>query len=285
MGRTVKRVPLNFGWPLGKIWKGYINPHAGPKKCKNCNGTGYNEKTLILANAHDDFANLGVQWCHNITQDEVMALVIKGRLMEFTHFIDPTTRRWVQKTWEHGGYLCECNIPVPRLSADHDKTAFCHRCNRNMQFLDGNDIRLQAPFAEEVNVWSRHDMGHDAMVKARAKRLGVYGHCPHCHGTGERKLSRRKKKAYNGWSVYEPPTGIGWQLWETTSKGSPDSPVFETAEELAAWCEQYATTFASYKASKAQWFKMFTDKDMPVELGTTLAIVDGQRDAIVNIMN
>jgi len=31
----------------------------------------------------------------------------------------------------------------------------------------------------------------------------------------------------------DPPTGDGWQLWETVSEGSPCSPVFATAEELA----------------------------------------------------
>ena len=31
----------------------------------------------------------------------------------------------------------------------------------------------------------------------------------------------------------EPPTGEGWQVWETVSEGSPISPVFATPEELA----------------------------------------------------
>ena len=33
----------------------------------------------------------------------------------------------------------------------------------------------------------------------------------------------------------EPPSGEGWQLWETVSEGSPVSPVFATPEELATW--------------------------------------------------
>ncbi len=33
----------------------------------------------------------------------------------------------------------------------------------------------------------------------------------------------------------EPPEGEGWQLWETVSEGSPVSPVFESAEQLADW--------------------------------------------------
>lgn len=35
--------------------------------------------------------------------------------------------------------------------------------------------------------------------------------------------------------MLEPPTGDCFQLWETTSHGSPMSPVFETPRELAKW--------------------------------------------------
>lgn len=55
----------------------------------------------------------------------------------------------------------------------------------------------------------------------------------------------------------EPPKGEGYQLWETTSEGSPKSPVFKTLEELCEWCEEFATTFADYKATKEQWKSMF----------------------------
>lgn len=62
------------------------------------------------------------------------------------------------------------------------------------------------------------------------------------------------------WKKYfkvDPPTGEGFQLWETTTEGAPISPVFETAEALASWCEDNATVFASDKASAADWMKMF----------------------------
>ena len=32
-----------------------------------------------------------------------------------------------------------------------------------------------------------------------------------------------------------PPKGEGFQLWETTTEGSPVSPVFETLDELCEW--------------------------------------------------
>ena len=51
----------------------------------------------------------------------------------------------------------------------------------------------------------------------------------------------------------EPPKGEGYQLWNTTSEGSPISPVFETLDKLCEWCEVNATTFGKFKATKEEW--------------------------------
>ena len=56
---------------------------------------------------------------------------------------------------------------------------------------------------------------------------------------------------------FDPPSGDGYQLWETTSEGSPISPVFETLEELAKWCEDGATIFGSEKLSYDEWLTAF----------------------------
>lgn len=42
MGRELKRVPLNFEWPINKVWKGFQNPHyeGHCKNCPDCNGRG-----------------------------------------------------------------------------------------------------------------------------------------------------------------------------------------------------------------------------------------------------
>jgi len=59
---------------------------------------------------------------------------------------------------------------------------------------------------------------------------------------------------------FDPPEGEGYQLWETTSEGSPSSPVFKTLDELCEWCAENATTFASNKATKEQWRKMLSEE-------------------------
>lgn len=74
---------------------------------------------------------------------------------------------------------------------------------------------------------------------------------------------------YDKWECDEPPTGEGYQLWETTSEGSPTSPVFESAEELAGWCEENATIFASFKASRQEWLELFQDVD-ELEVGSLM---------------
>lgn len=54
-----------------------------------------------------------------------------------------------------------------------------------------------------------------------------------------------------------PPPGAGYQMWETTSEGSPQSPVFKTLDALCEWCAENATTFGDWTASAAEWRAMF----------------------------
>ena len=55
----------------------------------------------------------------------------------------------------------------------------------------------------------------------------------------------------------EPPPGDGYQMWETTSEGSPISPVFKTPEELARWLvDNGASSFGSDTATYDQWLGM-----------------------------
>lgn len=95
--------------------------------------------------------------------------------------------------------------------------------------------------AEAVNDWNLKTIfGHDDInrmicVEARAKRLGVFGICPICNGDGEVWFNDRIKQLADDWlknESYDPPTGDGWQLWESVSEGSPLTPVFSSQEEL-----------------------------------------------------
>lgn len=46
MGRELKRVPLDFRWPCGVPWDGYVNPYE-PKKCPMCLGTGADAPSTV----------------------------------------------------------------------------------------------------------------------------------------------------------------------------------------------------------------------------------------------
>lgn len=53
---------------------------------------------------------------------------------------------------------------------------------------------------------------------------------------------------------YDPPEGDGYQLWETTSEGSPMSPVFQTPEELAKWLDiNQISSFSDMTCNYDQW--------------------------------
>ena len=69
-----------------------------------------------------------------------------------------------------------------------------------------------------------------------------------------------------------PPKGEGFQLWETTTEGSPVSPVFETLDELCEWCESNYTVFADMKVSKEQWKEMLDADFVHAKVGNAVFI-------------
>jgi len=108
----------------------------------------------------------------------------------------------------------------------------------------------------------RAPVGHDssdawAAIDKLAKLAGLpdkWDECPVCNGTG---CDPDHYAAYEAWNPTEPPTGEGWQLWETTSEGSPMSPVFASAEELADWLTRTgASSFGMLTATREQWLAM-----------------------------
>lgn len=88
-------------------------------------------------------------------------------------------------------------------------------------------------------------------------------YCPVCEGEGEAypkvnppAYSLTEYKGLHEWTQKECD---GWQMWETTSEGSPISPVFDTPEELAKWlADTNASAFGGQGASYESWLKMIT---------------------------
>ena len=50
------------------------------------------------------------------------------------------------------------------------------------------------------------------------------------------------------------------QLYETTSEGTPKSPVFSMNDlmKLCEWAAENATTFGNFTATKEQWYEMLS---------------------------
>lgn len=279
MGRQVKRVSLSFDWPLRQVWRGYVNPHAErATRCSACGGTGYSPEAKRIADqwygyVPFDPASTGSkphgpdhpkvralaernvdagryagsvsreylvrreaerlsgmwdgQWCHHLAQADVDALVAADRLWDFTR----------------------------RPRTEEQRRALGTGC-----WMD--EPNGHRPTAAEVNEWSLAGFGHDAInrgvcVEARCRREGLPYRCAFCEGDGEVWPSPEVKAASEAWEPEEPPVGEGWQMWETTSEGSPISPVFATPEELARWlADTGASTFGRETATYGQWLGM-----------------------------
>lgn len=249
MGREIMRVRLDFDWPLNKVYEGRLSPERlRETPCSACEG-GYSPRATELKNLwygyvpfrpEDNgstpftigtpevraFAERNVsrspefyghgddavrreaqrlcdlwngQWSHHLDADDVAALIEAGRLRDFTHDFDPDRDPRFQPI-----------DPPPDITP------------------------------EMVNRWSLCGFGHDSInqfvvATARCEREGVPSVCQVCDGHGSHEAYPGQRAEAEAWEPSDPPTGDGWQLWETTSEGSPVGPVFATAEELAQW--------------------------------------------------
>lgn len=184
------------------------------------------------------------QWCHHLIQADVDALVAADRLWDFTR--RPLNEEQAQKL-------------------------------RDQEARGGSGFWLEEPnghhpTAAEVNAWSFEGFGHDGInqgtcVKARCAREGVPYECVRCHGSGAIWPTPKIEQQYETWEKTDPPTGNGYQLWEDCSEGSPVSPVFASLDELCAWAEENATTFADFKATAEEWREMLEDDCVHAHVG------------------
>jgi hypothetical protein len=136
--------------------------------------------------------------------------------------------------------------------------------------LTGELVELMAGLAGR----SASPFGHDSvdawqatrkLVAAAGLRADSWGICLACGGEGQDPAT---KTAAEAWQDYEPPSGPCWQLWETTSEGSPISPVFDSPEKLAKWAAKNSCLFAGLKATYEDWLACIQGRS--VELASLL---------------
>lgn len=238
MGREARRVPLDFDWPIDEIWPGFLLPdELDETECSECGGDGYSPEAQAIANTfyphqiewgNTEKAN-ALAWHDKIGQKEVDHLIKRGRLRTWVPGEDGERGRWES---------------LPRTAAEVN-------ASQRRGAFDGHDA-----------------LNRGILIEYRCKRLGIKFRCDACEGHGTIEAYPGQRAEQDAWEPTPPPTGEGWQLWSTTSEGSPMSPVFATPEELARWLAVTgASKFGSTTASYDEW----------------LAIIKGEKMAMVEI--
>jgi len=246
MGRELKRVSLDFEWPEGEVWEGYINPHyVKCHDCEECSGNGMSPEARHLSD----------QWYGNApfkpedrsstpflpTHPTIWAIAERNvqRSPDFYGEGETATRHEAQRLadlfnqrWSH--HLNSDDVAA--LVEAERLLDLTHTWTREEGWQPKDPPYIPTP--EEVNAWSMSGLGHDSInnwvvVEAECKRLNLNVTCLHCDGDGSIWESEEAKQMAEEWMPAGPPAGDGYQIWETVSEGSPISPVFTTPEELA----------------------------------------------------
>jgi hypothetical protein len=288
MGREIKRVALDFDWPLNKVWEGFLNPfYKYMHKCKFCDGTGGSKRANELSDMWYSYVEFNPEdnGSKPFTPETpaIRDLATRNAFhMEFTRFMDfDTGMEYYRKNKD--------TLKPSKNYIDMEAKRLCDQCYNNWSHhlsQDDVDALIEAgrlhdfthtwtsgkgwevknppyhPTAQEVNEWSLYG-GHDSInqwvcVKARCKREKVSNSCSHCKGEGSVWESKEYKKKADKWKQVQPKEGKGFQIWETVSEGSPVSPVFEKPEDLAHWMVDNDNSITK-NTTFEQWYKFITE--------------------------
>lgn len=285
MGRELKRVALDFNWPLNATWGGYLNPfYKQCANCPQCNGSGSSPEAKRLTN----------QWYGNAPfrpaergskpwtpKDAPVRAEAERNCKNSPDFYGNDEGAIYREANRlcglfNAGWSHHLNADDVKALLDAGRLMdFTHTPRTDEQreivrkkMADGGNSWLQesngyVPTPEEVNAWSLFGFGHDSTncwvcVEAECKRLGYATKCIRCKGEGSIWPSPEIKQQAEDWKPAEPPAGEGYQLWETVSEGSPISPVFATPEELAEWLApspDYKWRKNDEGTTREQWMK------------------------------
>jgi hypothetical protein len=264
MGREIRRVPLDFAWPLKKVWEGFLNPHYVAETCAVCGGSGSSKEMNHLKDLWYGYAAFKPEDRGSV------------RFEHDNYVIRSIAERNVNNAPEYYGKGEGAVQSEARRLCLHFNRRWCYHLNQDDvdALVEGGRLYdfthewkqgegwtpkpwVQNPTAAEVNEWSLAGLGHDSInqwivCKAECARHGWPTECSACNGEGDRWPSEEAKAVYEAWEQADPPAGDGWQMWETVSEGSPVTPVFATSEELVwhlviekGYSEQGARSFVT----------------------------------------
>jgi len=247
MSREVRRVPLDFDFPVGQTWGGYLQPDTYDfPACPDCtyeelptimdrlfptprSGSGYSPEAYAISQTFYPYMIGGpmakhLAWHDKLGQSEVDKLLEENRLRDYVQRYDPKTRTWGPR-----------GVPVTAAMVN----------------------------AGQHNGGAGPKGAHDAidrsiLVRFRCDQLGIAVYCPTCDGHGDIATAEQRKEAED-WEGTDPPTGAGYQLWQTVSEGGPVSPVFATPEELADWIRAEGDELDGRTTSRDALIRWITD--------------------------
>jgi hypothetical protein len=250
MSREVKRVPLDFVWPMNKVWQGYLTPdRLHEDKCPDCKN-GYSPEAQHLFDLWYGYVPFepADSGSTPLTSDTPAVRMRAERNVAQSPDYYGTGEFAI---WREGERLARLwNGMLSHHLTDDDVAAlveagrlmdFTHTWTKGVGWQPNEPMVV--PSAEQVNNWSLHGLGHDSLnasvvIGARCKRLGVPEACATCggHSTVERYPGQRAEA--EAWK----------ELWETVSEGSPVTPVFSSADDLVT----YLVERDGYRLSAAQ---------------------------------
>ena len=261
MGREVRRVPLDFSWPLDKVWEGFLRPAKFDEdRCPDCT-QGLTPGAQWL---YDKF-NGNVPFDPSETDSQAYT--------DETPAIRARAQRSVERAPEYYG-TGEAAIVREgrRLASLFNSQWGYHLSQEDVDGLIASEyglgrlthtwvpgegyVRNDPPVhytAAEINEKRIGDFSDGrvevyATVRQRCEREGIPFECPTCKGHASLERYEGQRLEAEQWERVEPPVGEGWQLWETVSEGSPISPVFPDAEGLAQWMASPAYRWGAAKA-------------------------------------
>lgn len=215
MGRKVRRVPLGFDHPLNETWPGFLMPDKFDEKPCPAGEQCMNGSTPARA-----WAQVVVRLLLQLDDDRHAHA--QGRPMHPYFDSLPTPSRTHDNLMDR--HFRDRRPTVPRPSPDIAELG-TGLAGRPSGFL-GHD---------SIDTWR----ATDTVVKAAGLDPDKWGICPACGGHASLEAYPGQRDEAEAWEPAEPPTGEGWQLWETVSAGSPISPVFDSAQGLARWLATY----------------------------------------------
>jgi len=248
MGREIRRVPLDFDWPLHKLWRGFENPHY--RECPGSEGdacvAGYSaagkwfnsivsliqligDEAVERTPEHSCVRNSDphpylTEWPQAPRHDLPYAERVKIRALddraERRRALDDALRRFPPRVLPLTGELAG----LVRGLAGNEKRGFGPRLHFSDHAID-EALRRAAGLDEN------------------------WGVCMICNGSG---IDPAVCEAYDAWEEEDPPVGEGWQLWETVTEGSPVSPVLPTREAFVDWLVKSGQTRKAAEAFTAE---------------------------------